>query len=137
LSPNLFIAALIVQQGPLQLSEDVIRDVNVLEDLSQPIPKLLLPKIREPAFPPVSRAMVVGVTPPFDLRCHLAVVVGARQQTSISKFMGIVTGLIVTTKNRLDLLEASHRNKRSVSSGIQFSLPQELAFIKGIFEYPI
>jgi hypothetical protein len=49
---------------------------------------------------------------------HLAVVVGARQQTPISKFMGVVAGLIVATENGLDLLEAFHRNKRSVSAGV-------------------
>jgi len=81
--------------------------------------------------------MVVGVSPPFDLRSHLTVVVGARQQTSIRKFMGIVSGLIVATENGLDLLEAFPRDKGSVSAGVQLSLPSKQALVKRIFKYPI
>ena len=51
--------------------------------------------------------------------------------------MGIISGLIVATENGLHLLETFHRNKRSVSAGVQLSFPQELAFVKGIFEYAI
>ena len=51
--------------------------------------------------------------------------------------MGIVSGLIVATENGLDLLKAFHRNKGSMSAGVQLSFPQELALVKGVFEYPI
>jgi hypothetical protein len=81
--------------------------------------------------------MVVGVSPPFDFRCYLAAVVGARQQASISKFMGIVSGLIVATENGLDLLEAFHRNKGRMSAGVLLSLPQEYALVKRILKDPI
>jgi hypothetical protein len=83
------------------------------------------------------RAPVIDILALLDFRCHLAIVVSARQQAPTRKTPCAVFLLIVAMENRLDLLEAVRRNEWSVGAGVQLPLPQELPLIKRTLEQSV
>lgn len=100
----------------MQLRKDVIWDVNVRKDLSEPVSKFFPPKIGKSAFPSETGATVIRVLFLFNLCRHFAIVIGTRQQTPICKVVCSVMRLVVTAKNGLDLFETVHGDKWRVGT---------------------
>jgi len=76
LPPKLFSMAPVVQQRILESSQDIVRDVDVFEDLPKAVSEFLLTKIGEPALSAKAGAAIVGVFLFLYFRRHFAIVVG-------------------------------------------------------------
>jgi hypothetical protein len=108
--------------------------MNIFENSSQPVSKLLLSKIGKRAFPSKTRAAVIRVSFFLDFRRHFAIVVSTGEQAPIGKTPRPKVGLVVATDDGLDLLKALCRDNRSVGAQVKFAVPPKLSFEKRVFQ---
>ncbi|MGA8366383.1 MAG: hypothetical protein WB716_03645 [Candidatus Acidiferrales bacterium] len=134
LLPNRFVAAFIGEQGLFKLRQNVVGNVNVLKDLSQPGGDLFLAEVGQLAFATKSGAMVVGIAVFLDFRCHHAIVIGAAEQTGKGKVMLSVLHSVASAKDSLHLFEEFGADKRRLRTAVELVFPHELPFVEGIHQ---
>jgi hypothetical protein len=96
-----FRAALIVEQRLLQLGQNIIGNVDILENLTQPFPQLLFSKVWKGTFSSIPSTMVIDILLFFYFCGDRAVVVSTAQQSAECELVIPIFGLIVPSEHTL------------------------------------
>jgi hypothetical protein len=131
---NRFRAVFIAQQRTFELGEDVIRDVNIFQDLAQPLADFFLAEVRQLTRAAIPSTPVICVAIFFDFSRYSAVVVRAVEHPGKCKMMLSIFRPVMTLENILDLLEELPGNKRIMRPFVGLALPNKKPSVKWIFE---
>ena len=116
------------------MRQNLVGDVNILQNRTEAVPKLLLAKIRKPAFAAKTRAVLVRVLALFYFRRYRAVIVRAHQQAGKRRFMVSVFWPIVAAENILDPIKELPADQGCLRSVMQLAIPVEQADVKWVLQ---
>ena len=118
-----FLAAFIVKQGLFKLAQNVIRDVDCLQHLTEAFAHLFFAEIGQIAFASIARAAVVRILLLLEFGGHGAVVIGATEQPGECEIMLLLSGPSFAAQYFVGTREQFRTHKGSMRALIVLAFP--------------